>query len=95
MCSGPILLYGIPRAVIDEKRTFVGEEDFFAVGASRSSYSGTPGVENSWVISSKNIPPPHSWQVPRNVCSRSWGVGPYVSPKLRYEDIGKPTEDQR
>jgi cytosine deaminase len=27
MCSGAILLYGIPRVVIGESRTFVGEED--------------------------------------------------------------------
>lgn len=27
MCSGTILLYGIPRVVIGENDTFVGEED--------------------------------------------------------------------
>lgn len=27
MCSGAILLYGIPRVVIGENRTFQGEED--------------------------------------------------------------------
>jgi cytosine deaminase len=27
MCSGAILLYGIPRVVIGENRTFAGEED--------------------------------------------------------------------
>ena len=27
MCSGAILLYGIPRVVIGEHRTFMGEED--------------------------------------------------------------------
>ena len=27
MCSGAILLYGVPRVVIGENRTFVGEED--------------------------------------------------------------------
>jgi cytosine/creatinine deaminase len=27
MCSGTILLYGIPRVVIGENRTFLGEED--------------------------------------------------------------------
>jgi cytosine deaminase len=27
MCSGAILLYGIPRVVIAENRTFTGEED--------------------------------------------------------------------
>ena len=27
MCTGAILLYGIPRVVIGENRTFVGEED--------------------------------------------------------------------
>ena len=27
MCSGAILLYGIPRVVIGENRTFVGEEE--------------------------------------------------------------------
>ena len=28
MCTGAILLYGIPRVVIGENRTFVGGEDF-------------------------------------------------------------------
>ena len=28
MCSGAILLYGIPRVVIGENRTFVGPEDY-------------------------------------------------------------------
>ena len=28
MCSGAILLYGIPKVVIGENRTFMGEEDF-------------------------------------------------------------------
>lgn len=27
MCSGAILLYGIPRVIVGENRTFVGEED--------------------------------------------------------------------
>jgi creatinine deaminase len=27
MCSGAVLLYGIPRVVIGENRTFMGEED--------------------------------------------------------------------
>jgi cytosine deaminase len=27
MCSGAILLYGIPKVVIGENRTFLGEED--------------------------------------------------------------------
>jgi cytosine deaminase len=27
MCTGAILLYGIPRVVIGEHRTFMGEED--------------------------------------------------------------------
>jgi cytosine deaminase len=27
MCSGAILLYGIPRIVVGENRTFLGEED--------------------------------------------------------------------
>jgi cytosine deaminase len=27
MCSGTILLYGIPRVVVGENRTFMGEED--------------------------------------------------------------------
>lgn len=30
MCSGAILLYGIPRVVIGENRTFRGEEDLLA-----------------------------------------------------------------
>jgi cytosine/creatinine deaminase len=27
MCSGAILLYGIPRVVVGENRTFTGEEE--------------------------------------------------------------------
>jgi len=27
MCSGTILLYGIPRVIVGENRTFLGEED--------------------------------------------------------------------
>jgi cytosine deaminase len=27
MCSGAILLYGIPHVVVGENRTFLGEED--------------------------------------------------------------------
>ena len=30
MCSGAILLYGIPRVIIGENRTFRGEEDLLA-----------------------------------------------------------------
>jgi len=30
MCSGAILLYGIPRVVIGENRTFLGEEELLA-----------------------------------------------------------------
>ena len=28
MCSGTILLYGIPKVIIGENRTFMGEEDY-------------------------------------------------------------------
>ena len=31
MCSGAILLYGIPRVVIGENRTFLGEEELLRV----------------------------------------------------------------
>jgi creatinine deaminase len=30
MCSGAILLYGIPRVVVGENRTFMGEEELLA-----------------------------------------------------------------
>jgi len=30
MCSGAVLLYGIPRVVIGENRTFIGEEEWLA-----------------------------------------------------------------
>jgi len=30
MCSGAILLYGIPRVIIGENRTFLGEEELLA-----------------------------------------------------------------
>jgi len=29
MCSGAILLYGIPRVIIGENKTFIGEEELF------------------------------------------------------------------
>ena len=32
MCSGTILLYGVPRVVIGENRTFIGEEDLLRSG---------------------------------------------------------------
>lgn len=32
MCSGAILLYGIPRVVIGENRTFQGPEDYLRAG---------------------------------------------------------------
>jgi cytosine/creatinine deaminase len=28
MCSGAIILYGIPRVIIGENKTFIGEEDY-------------------------------------------------------------------
>jgi cytosine deaminase len=31
MCSGAILLYGIPRVIIGENNTFRGEEELLAV----------------------------------------------------------------
>jgi len=30
MCSGAVLLYGIPKVVIGENRTFIGEEEWLA-----------------------------------------------------------------
>jgi cytosine deaminase len=30
MCSGAILLYGIPRVIIGENKTFLGEEELLA-----------------------------------------------------------------
>lgn len=30
MCSGAVLLYGIPRVIIGENRTFLGDEDLLA-----------------------------------------------------------------
>jgi cytosine deaminase len=32
MCSGAILLYGIPRVIIGENRTFMGDEDLLRSG---------------------------------------------------------------
>jgi cytosine deaminase len=34
MCSGAILLYGIPRVVVGENRTFQGPRIYSAIGAS-------------------------------------------------------------
>jgi tRNA(Arg) A34 adenosine deaminase TadA len=34
MCTGAALLYGIPRVVVGENRTFLGREDLLAQGAS-------------------------------------------------------------
>ena len=33
MCSGAILLYGIPRVIIGENKTFMGEEDLLSARA--------------------------------------------------------------
>ena len=33
MCSGTILLYGIPRVVVGENRTFLGEEELLRAAA--------------------------------------------------------------
>ena len=60
MCSGAILLYGIPRVVIGENRTFMGEEDLLrsrgveivlvddarCVGLMRQFIEANPGLWN-------------------------------------------------
>ena len=60
MCSGAILLYGIPRVVVGENRTFMGEEDLLrsrgvevvlvddarCVGLMRQFIEANPGLWN-------------------------------------------------
>ena len=60
MCSGAILLYGIPKVVIGENQTFTGEEALLrsrgvqvevlqeaaCVGLMRSFIAGNPGLWN-------------------------------------------------
>jgi tRNA(Arg) A34 adenosine deaminase TadA len=41
MCSGAILLYGIPRVVIGESRTFLGEEELLRCAEFNSTCSRT------------------------------------------------------
>src|SRR5437762_4200690 len=40
MCSGAILLYGIPRVVVGENRTFMGEEDAAVARRARGRRAG-------------------------------------------------------
>ena len=40
MCSGAILLYGIPHVVVGENRTFVGEEDLLRARGARGGRAG-------------------------------------------------------
>ena len=44
MCSGAILLYGIPHVVVGENRTFMGEEDCCARAACASRSCRTSGA---------------------------------------------------
>ena len=41
MCTGAILLYGIPRVVIGENRTFMGDEDYLRVARRRGRRAWT------------------------------------------------------
>jgi cytosine deaminase len=45
MCSGAILLYGIPRVVIGENRTFVGEEELLRSRGVTVEVLGDPACE--------------------------------------------------
>ena len=53
MCSGTILLYGIPRVIVGENRTFLGEEDLLRAprrdggGARRRAVPGADGPDSS------------------------------------------------
>ena len=44
MCSGAILLYRIPRVIVGENVTFMGEEQYCGAGASWSKCSRTRGA---------------------------------------------------
>jgi cytosine deaminase len=45
MCSGAVLLYGIPRVVIGEHRTFLGEEALLRSRGVALTVLGDPAVE--------------------------------------------------
>ncbi len=45
MCSGAILLYGIPRVVIGENRTFEGEEELLRSRGVAVNVLGDPAIE--------------------------------------------------
>lgn len=45
MCSGAILLYGIPRVVIGENRTFLGEEELLRSRGVMVEVLGEPDIE--------------------------------------------------
>jgi cytosine deaminase len=38
MCSGAILLYGIPHVIVGENQTFLGEEDWLRAGVRVTSF---------------------------------------------------------
>jgi cytosine deaminase len=46
MCSGAILLYGIPRVVIGENRTFMGEEEWLRSRGVALEVRGDSACEN-------------------------------------------------
>jgi cytosine deaminase len=43
MCSGAIALYGIPKVVVGENRTFMGEEDWLRSRGVRVDVLQDPG----------------------------------------------------
>jgi cytosine/creatinine deaminase len=47
MCSGAILLYGIPKVIIGENQTFLGEEAFAAIARGRGGSSAGCGLHGA------------------------------------------------
>src|SRR5712691_7547816 len=100
MCSGAVLLYGIPRVVIGENSTFVGEEDLLrsrgvqvvVLNDARCQKMMSDFIKEHPEVRTSFI---HSWLAVRHLLLMDLGVGRHIYPKLWNEDIGKLTEAQR
>jgi tRNA(Arg) A34 adenosine deaminase TadA len=97
MCSGAVLLYGIPRVVIGENSTFVGEEDLLRsrgvqVVVLNDAQMMSDFIKEHPEVSTSFI---HSWLAVRHLLLMVSAMGRHIYPKLRNEDIGKLTEAQR
>jgi creatinine deaminase len=64
MCSGAILLYGIPRVVIGENGTFVGEEDLLRSRGVQVVVLGDARCQKlmgDFIKEHPEVCTPHSW----------------------------------